>query len=125
MSDTPNPILPQGGRPTVVGLTGGMAAGKSLVARMFAALGAPRGCGCRPKDCQTDATLQHATLDRWGPSIAVLDEEGRMVDVNRQALAEVIFANPGELAWLESQVHPAVGRAFVWLRPRLCPSCHP
>ena len=118
MSDTPNPILPQAGRPTVVGLTGGMAAGKSLVARMFAALGAPTwdADAAAKRLYQTDATLQHNTLDRWGPSIAVLDEEGRMVDVNRQALAEMVFTNPDELAWLESLVHPAVGRAFdAWL----------
>ena len=105
-------------RPSVVGVTGGMAAGKSLVTRMFAALGAPTWDAdfAAKRLYQTDATLQQATLDRWGPRIAKLDEFGRMVDVDRQALAEVVFSSPDELAWLEAQVHPAVGRAFSsWL----------
>ena len=105
-------------RPVVVGVTGGMAAGKSLVTRMFAALGAPTwdADSAAKRLYQTDTTLQQATLDRWGPRIAKLDEDGRMVDVNREALAEVVFSNPDELAWLEAQVHPAVGRAFsAWL----------
>ena len=105
-------------RPVVVGVTGGMAAGKSLVTRMFAALGAPTwdADSAAKRLYQTDATLQQATLDRWGPRIAKLDEDGRMVDVDREALAAVVFSDPDELAWLEAQVHPAVGRAFSsWL----------
>ncbi len=105
-------------RPVVVGVTGGMAAGKSLVTNMFAALGASTWDAdwAAKRLYQTDAALQQATLDRWGPGIAKFDEDGRMVDVNREALAEVVFSNPEELAWLEAQVHPAVGRAFSsWL----------
>ena len=105
-------------RPVVVGVTGGMAAGKSLVTRMFAALGTPTwdADSAAKRLYQTDATLQQATLDRWGTRIATLDEAGRMVDVDREALAAVVFSDPDELAWLEAQVHPAVGRAFSsWL----------
>jgi dephospho-CoA kinase len=105
-------------RPLIVGVTGGMAAGKSLVTRMFAALGTPTwdADSAAKRLYQTDATLQQATLDRWGPRIAKLDEDGRMVDVDRKSLAEVVFSNPDELTWLEAQVHPAVGRAFSsWL----------
>lgn len=105
-------------RPVVVGVTGGIAAGKSLVTRMFSALGAPTwdADSAAKRLYQTDATLQQATLDRWGPRIAKFDEDGRMVDVNREVLAEVIFSDLDELAWLEAQVHPAVGRAFSsWL----------
>ena len=74
-------------RPVVVGVTGGMAAGKSLVTRMFGALGAPTWDAdfAAKRLYQTDATLQQATLDRWGPRIAKVDECGRMVEVDREA----------------------------------------
>jgi dephospho-CoA kinase len=36
--------------------------------------------------------------------------------VDRARVGEIVFADPGELAWLEAQVHPLVGeRIGAWL----------
>jgi dephospho-CoA kinase len=94
-----------------------MAAGKSVVARMLNALGVPVwDADAEAKSLyRTDPVLRKALLERWGEKVAVRDESGRDVDVDRRALASRIFADSAELRWLESLVHPAVARAFdVW-----------
>ena len=105
-------------RPLILGLTGGMAAGKSLVARMFAKLGAAvwEADAAAKTLYQIDAHLREAMILRWGAQVVRCDEHGKQVDVHRQAVADIVFADAQELAWLESRVHPAVGRAFaLWL----------
>ena len=105
-------------RPLILGLTGGMAAGKSLVARMFETLGATvwDADAAAKRLYQTDSQLREAMIQRWGAHVARCDVSSNAVDVNRQAVAEIVFADAQDLAWLESRVHPAVGRAFdLWL----------
>jgi dephospho-CoA kinase len=98
-------------RPLTIGLTGGIAAGKSEALAAFERLGAAT--------LSSDAVV-HELLDcepllgriaaRWGPEVA---PEGR---VDRAKVGEVVFADPEELGWLESQVHPLVGeRVGAWL----------
>jgi dephospho-CoA kinase len=88
-----------------VGLTGGLACGKSFVGEIL------RGYGCLL--IQADE-LGHAVLapggeayravvDEFGPEI--LDSEGR---VDRRALGLQVFGAPEKLARLNSLVHPAV-----------------
>ena len=104
--------------PLIMGLTGGMAAGKSLVARMFAKLGATvwDADAAAKTLYQTDAHLREAMILRWGAQVALRDDHGNAIDVHRQAVADIVFAEAQELAWLESRVHPAVGRAYnLWL----------
>jgi dephospho-CoA kinase len=97
--------------PLTIGLTGGIAAGKSTALAAFERLGAAT--------ISSDAVV-HELLDsepllgrlteRWGVEIA---PEGR---VDRTKVGEVVFADPGELGWLESQIHPLVGeRIGTWL----------
>jgi dephospho-CoA kinase len=94
-----------------IGLTGGIAAGKSEALAAFERLGAAT--------ISSDAVV-HELLDsepllgrlteRWGAEVA---PEGR---VDRARVGEVVFADPDELAWLEAQVHPLVGeRIGAWL----------
>jgi len=89
-----------------VGLTGGLACGKSHVARLLA------GFGCHV--IMADE-LGHAVLSPGGeafdPVIAefgstVLSDDGQSID--RRKLAAAVFANPERLATLNSIVHPAV-----------------
>lgn len=98
-------------RPLTIGLTGGIAAGKSEALAAFERLGAAT--------ISSDA-LVHELLDsepllgrlteRWGGEVA---PEGR---VDRARVGEVVFADPEELSWLEAQVHPLVGeRVGAWL----------
>lgn len=99
------------GRPLTIGLTGGIAAGKSEALGAFERLGAAT--------LSSDAVV-HELLDaepllgrireRWGPQVA---PGGR---VDRARIGEVVFADAEELRWLESQIHPLVGeRIAVWL----------
>jgi dephospho-CoA kinase len=97
--------------PLTIGLTGGIAAGKSEALAAFARLGAAT--------LSSDAVV-HELLDseplrgrlaaRWGPEVA----PGETVD--RARVGEIVFADPEQLTWLEQQVHPLVGeRIGAWL----------
>lgn len=118
--DIPSPSAPASrlGRPLVVGLTGGMAAGKSTVARMFRALGAEVwDADAAAKNLyRTNHDLRDAAIARWGEDVALRDQTGRAVDLVRTEVAKRVFQDPTEMAWLEAQVHPAVARDFDrWL----------
>jgi dephospho-CoA kinase len=97
--------------PLTIGLTGGIAAGKSESLAAFERLGAAT--------ISSDAVV-HELLDsepllgtliaRWGAEVA---PEGR---VDRTRVGEIVFADPQELSWLEAQIHPLVGeRIGAWL----------
>lgn len=97
--------------PLTIGLTGGIAAGKSEALAAFARLGAAT--------LSSDAVV-HELLDseplvgrlaeRWGAEIA----PGGSVD--RSRVGEIVFADPDQLTWLEQQIHPLVGeRIGAWL----------
>jgi len=97
--------------PLTIGLTGGIAAGKSTALAAFERLGAAT--------ISSDAVV-HELLDsepllgrlteRWGEDVA---PEGK---VDRGKIGEIVFADPEELAWLEGQIHPLVGeRIGSWL----------
>lgn len=97
--------------PLTIGLTGGIAAGKSEALAAFERLGA--------ETISSDAVV-HELLDsepllgrlteRWGEEVA---PDGR---VDRNRIGEIVFAEPEELTWLESQIHPLVGeRIGTWL----------
>jgi dephospho-CoA kinase len=94
-----------------IGLTGGIAAGKSEALAAFERLGAAT--------ISSDAVV-HELLDaepllgrlreRWGDEIA---PEGR---VDRSRVGEIVFADPEQLKWLEAQIHPLVGeRIGAWI----------
>ena len=65
---------------------------------------------------RSNRALREAVIDRWGESVALRGRDGRSVDVVREEVAARVFGDPHELAWLESNVHPAVADAFEsWL----------
>ena len=102
--------------PLTIGLTGGIAAGKSEALAAFERLGA----ATISSDAVVHELLESEPLlgrlaERWGEDVA----PGGAVD--RDRVGEIVFADPEQLSWLESQVHPLVGRADRRLaRPR-CP----
>ena len=93
-----------------VGLTGGLASGKSGVGRTLSEL----GCFVIRAD-----DLGHQVLDEARDEIASLfGREALNPDgsINRRALAARVFADPAELEKLNALVHPAVrarGRALA------------
>lgn len=90
-----------------VGLTGGIAAGKSSVGEMFVALGAHL--------IQSDA-IAHQLMQPGEPvyqeivrhfGAGILEADGR---INRARLAELAFGKPSRIAELNQIVHPPVIR---------------
>ena len=100
----------------VIGLVGGIGAGKSLVAARLAELGAhvldADAIGHALLD-QTPARDQ--VLKRFGPEI--LDRSGTGTDeaparIDRRALGAIVFADPKLLKDLETILHPRMRRTF-------------
>jgi dephospho-CoA kinase len=99
-----------------VGLTGGIGAGKSEVLAAFARLGAATlSTDQVTHELLSDPEVRDALIERWGDEIATGGE------IDRGRVAEVVFADPGELAWLESQLHPRVGAHVLGWRSSLDP----
>jgi dephospho-CoA kinase len=87
----------------IVGLTGGMGCGKSTAAALFAERGFRRLDADQVirDEILIDPDVIGAIRVRFGPE--VLDEAGR---VKRNRVAEVVFADPAQLVWLEELLHP-------------------
>jgi len=90
----------------LIGLTGGIGAGKSTVSAALAERGAvviDADLITRELQEPGQPVLQ-AMVDHFGPQI--LDADGRLL---RQALADVVFQDADALKALNGIVHPAVG----------------
>ena len=98
-------------RPLTIGLTGGIAAGKSEALAALGRLGAATlSSDAVVHELLDDPEVVRALVGRWGEDIAA----GGAVD--RRRGGEIVFADPEELAWLERFVHPRVGtRIADWL----------
>ena len=90
----------------VVGLTGGIASGKSTVSRMIEESGVPVIC--------LDE-LSHEVVKPGKPALDEIRKEfgPRVIaengELDRAALAEVVFKDTGKRKLLESIIHPKVG----------------
>ncbi len=96
----------------VIGVTGNIATGKSLVLRMLQELGAT----------VIDADkLVHQLMGQGGPVYyAIVEEFGRFIlddnsQINRKRLGKIVFSIPEGLAKLESITHPAVRQEILKL----------
>ncbi|MDN3554175.1 dephospho-CoA kinase [Halomonas almeriensis] len=100
-------------RPLVIGMTGGIASGKSTVARVFSRLGIP----------WVDADdVAREIVAPGEPALAEIRQRygaRLMLDdgcLDRRALREIVFADPAERQWLESITHPRIRtRLIEWL----------
>lgn len=90
--------------PSLIGLTGGIAAGKSEALRILADLGAETvSTDGLVHELLGTTEVRDQLVDRWGPGVAPGGE------VDRAAVAAIVFERPEELRWLESLLHPRVG----------------
>ncbi len=90
----------------VIGVTGSIAMGKSTVAGMFAALGAPVfDADAAVRDFYADEGMK--TIDGTFPGVLV---DGR---IDRDRLAKRVLGDTAALKRLENLVHPAVAGARV------------
>jgi dephospho-CoA kinase len=97
--------------PLTIGLTGGIAAGKSEALAAFSRLGAATlSSDAVVHELLDSEPLLGRLVERWGPEVAPAGS------VDRNRIGEVVFADPEQLTWLEQQIHPLVGeRIGGWL----------
>ena len=102
-----------------IGLTGGIASGKSSVGRHLAELGLP----VLDADIYAHEVLAPGSpgsklvYQRYGPTIAEpINPAQRATEqdrsINRIALGQIVFNDPEERQWLEQLIHPLVRRRF-------------
>ena len=93
-------------KPYLVGITGGIGSGKSIVTKIFSLLGAPiydadsRAKWLMENDAELIQSIKEAFSDK-----AYL-ENGKL---NRPWLASEVFSNPEKTELINSLVHPRVG----------------
>jgi dephospho-CoA kinase len=87
-----------------VGLTGGLGSGKSEALAAFERLGAPTlSSDAVVHELLGTAEVRDLLRERWGDQVLAGDE------VDRAAVAAIVFERPDELAWLEGELFPRVG----------------
>ena len=92
-----------------VGLTGGIASGKSTAAKFFGALGVPiLDSDQIARDVvEPGQPPLERLVERFGP--AILTPDGHL---DRPALRNIVFSDPKARADLEALTHPAIGAAL-------------
>lgn len=105
----------------IIGLTGGIASGKSTFAAALRDLGAPvidADALARDAVRRGSAVLEEV-VRQFGPGLVGPDGE-----LDRKAMAAVVFADPGARARLEAIVHPAVRAGVAAETARLAREGH-
>jgi dephospho-CoA kinase len=93
-----------------IGLTGGIASGKSTVARWLAEQGLP----VLDADVYAREALApgshgaKAVLQRYGAAVKPREGDMECGAIDRAALGRIVFTQPDERRWLEQLVHPLV-----------------
>jgi dephospho-CoA kinase len=101
----------------VIGLTGGIAMGKSTVSTYLADR---YGIPILDADTYAREAVQPGTaiwqqiVERYSPEIVRADGS-----LDRQQLGRIVFADPQERRWLEQQIHPYVRQRLIEGRDRL------
>jgi len=93
----------------LVGLTGGIASGKSLVGRVFRDRGAHLVDADRIVHCLLERNEQawKEVLDHFGKDILLPNQE-----IDRRKLGEIVFNDAEQRTWLNRCLHPKVFEAF-------------
>ena len=88
-----------------VGLTGGIASGKTTVANLFAALGVTIvDTDLLAREVVAPGTpLLNEVVAHFGPDSLTADGS-----LDRRKLRDRVFADPAERRWLEERLHPAI-----------------
>ncbi len=96
--------------PLRIGITGGIGSGKTVVTRIFAALGVPvYDADSRAKWIMShDPALKENLLRAFGPQTYTSGG-----GLNRTYLASSVFHDPGKVTLLNRLVHPRVGADFI------------
>ncbi len=103
--------------PPIIGLAGGIGAGKSTVARILA----EEGCVVADSDdlarqAYNDPAIRQQLIAWWGDRIrdcrgCHAEPNSTPPPVDRRAIAAIVFEHPAERARLEALIHPWIARA--------------
>jgi dephospho-CoA kinase len=97
-----------------VGLTGGIGSGKSEAAAAARRLGAAVLSSDEViHDLLAEPEVRKLLVERWGRRVLAGDE------IDRAAVADVVFGAPEELTWLEGVLFPRVGERMAAWRAEL------
>jgi len=109
-------------RPIAVAITGGIGAGKSEALASFRRHGAATVSSDEivHRLLREDPVVGKTLVDRFGERI--LDEAGQ---IDRSAIAEIVFADREALEWLESLLHPLVVQEYLEWREQLAALANP
>lgn len=96
--------------PLIIGVTGGIASGKSTVARSFERHAVPwvDADDIARDVVAPDTPALAAITNRYGS--AILDAQGRL---KRSELRKIVFADRQERQWLESVTHPQIRQQLI------------
>ena len=97
-----------------IGLTGGIASGKSSVARWLEAQQIPvLDADVYAREALAPGSAGAlAVLERYGPRLQAQGSQPDAAAIDRAALGQIVFAEPAERQWLEQLVHPLVRQRF-------------
>ena len=99
-----------------VAVTGGIGAGKSEALRAFERHGAAviSSDEIVHELLRSDEEVRNALRERWGEGVFAPSGE-----VDRDRVAQIVFADGGELDWLERLLHPRVVATYLTWREKL------
>ena len=103
---------------TMIGLTGGIGSGKSVVAKVFATLGIPvfNADEEAKRIMQTSTEIKTKLIEQFGSSI--YDASG----LQKEKLAAIVFNDPYQLQLLNAIVHPlTIQAAKEWAAKQTSP----
>ena len=103
---------------TMIGLTGGIGSGKSVVAKIFATLGIPvfNADDEAKRIMQTSPEIKTKLIEQFG--LDIYNESG----LDKEKLASIVFDDPFQLQLLNAIVHPVtIQAAKAWAAKQTSP----
>ena len=95
----------------IIGLAGGIGSGKSHVARLLESLGCCRvDSDEMVRAAYTHPEVKRAVTERFGVEVLLPDGQ-----VDRKAIASIVFRDAAQRQWLEKLLHPVANHARVAL----------
>lgn len=106
----------------VLGLTGGIASGKSTVSHYLKELGYPviDADLIAREVMEPDKPAYHKVIDFFGPEIVNKDQS-----INRKRVGEIVFSDPEKLKMLNEMVHSEIFSEIMKRKTELIEAGHP
>ena len=111
----------------IIGLTGGIGSGKSIVAKVFESLGIPVfNADAAAKDIMnTNTIIKSKLIEAFGNEVYsnTIDKNGNATEtLNRAYLSKLVFSDPYQLEILNAIVHPITIQAAIdWAAAETAP----